>query len=80
YFSGVSKKLSKLEILFQSFTEEIFACIICIGYILEYEILKSAIKEKSSSKFFTVDDYVLLHVTQTANTLRAIDVLLNERM
>ncbi|MDC4878622.1 SEC-C domain-containing protein [Acinetobacter baumannii] len=80
YFSGVSKKLSKLEILFQSFTEEIFACIICIGYILENEILKSAIKEKSSSKFFTVDDYVLLHVTQTANTLRAIDVLLNERM
>lgn len=80
YFSGVSKKLSKLEVLFQSFTEEVSACIICIGYILENEILKSAIKEKSSSKFFTVDDYVLLHVTQTANALRAIDVLLNERM
>lgn len=80
YFSGVSKKLSKLEVLFQSFTEEVSACIICIGYILENEILKSAIKEKSSSKFFTVDDYVLLHVTQIANALRAIDVLLNERM
>ncbi|MCU4432300.1 SEC-C domain-containing protein [Acinetobacter pittii] len=80
YFCDVPKKISKSEALFQSFIDEVSTCIICIGYILEKGILKSAIKGKSSSKFFTVDDYVLLHVTQTANTLRAIDVLLNERM
>lgn len=80
YFNGVSPKLGKLDLLLRSFSQEVSACIICIGYILEQGVLKSAVKRKSSSQFFTVDDYVLLHVTQTGNTLRAIDVLLNERM
>lgn len=66
------------ELLFKSFEEELEACIICIGYALDFGIEERAEQTPSSSSFFTVDNYVLLCATKSIKTLRSVRALINQ--
>lgn len=66
------------EALFKSLEEELEACIICLGYALDFGIEERVEQTPSSSSFFTVDNYVLLCATKSIKTLRSVRTLINE--
>lgn len=66
--------------LFDLLNEELDACIICLGYVLEHGLDPNSVRLPSSSNFFTIDDYALVCATKSMKTLRSIKVLLEENI
>ena len=71
---------NQFELIWEDFEKELESCIICLGYVLENGVGDIEQKTASSSRFFTVDDYVLLCATKSIKTLRAIRLLLKEQI